>query len=282
LMNGLLKVPMQLFILFIGVMVFVVYQLTPPPLFFNRAELDRVRATNAAEVSRLEDRQARLFAEKREAIDQWLADPSAAEPVRSAEARMQVLRKETGALVARARPGADPKDADFIFMRFVLDHFPRGLIGLLVAVILSAAMSANSAALSSLGGTTVVDFYRPRHPDASDARTLAVARWSTAAWGVLAVGFATFASLLDNLIQAVNVLGSLFYGPMLGVFLTGFFLSKVGGRAAFWATVAGEIAVLATAASGKLGFLWYNVLGCAVVVGLAPVLQRVVAPPTPA
>jgi hypothetical protein len=136
-------------------------------------------------------------------------------------------------------------------------------------------MSANSAALSSLGATTVVDFYRPRHPDASDARTLAVARWSTAAWGLVAVAFASFASLLDNLIQAVNVLGSLFYGPMLGVFLVGFFVARVGGPAVFWATVAGEIVVLAAAAFGHLGFLWYNVLGCAVVVGLAPLLQRI-------
>ncbi|MGZ6071148.1 MAG: sodium:solute symporter [Myxococcaceae bacterium] len=281
LMNGLLKVPMQLFILFIGVMVFVVYQLTPPPLFFNRAELDRVRATHPVEVGRLEATQARLFAEKRQAIDAWIADPESVGALRAAEGKVQALRKETGALVARTHPGADSKDADFIFLRFVLDHFPRGLIGLLVAVILSAAMSANSAALSSLGGTTVVDFYRPRHPDAPDARTLAVARWSTAGWGIVAVVFATFASLLDNLIQAVNVLGSLFYGPMLGVFVVGFFIARVGGRAAFWATVAGEIAVLAAAAFGGVGFLWYNVLGCAVVVGLAPLLQRLWSRPSP-
>jgi SSS family solute:Na+ symporter len=281
LMNGLLKVPMQLFILFLGVMVFVVYQLSPPPLFFNRAELERVRASHPAEVASLEARHARLFAEKRQEIEAWIASPADASRLRETEAQVQALRKETGALVARTRPGADPKDADFIFLRFVLDHFPRGLIGLLVAVILSAAMSANSAALSSLGATTVVDFYRPRHPDAPDSRTLAVARWSTAAWGLVAVGFASFASLLDNLIQAVNVLGSLFYGPMLGVFLVGFFLSRVGGRAAFWATVAGEIAVLAAATFGSLGFLWYNVLGCAVVVGLAPLLQRVFPPSSP-
>src|SRR5262245_7017676 len=275
LMNGLLKVPMQLFILFLGVMVFVVYQLTPPPLFFNRAELERVRATHPTEVASLQARHERLFTEKRQEIDAWIANPADASRLRETEAQVQALRKETGALVARTRPGADPKDADFIFLRFVLDHFPRGLIGLLVAVILSAAMSANSAALSSLGATTVVDFYRPRHPDASDARTLAVARWSTAVWGLVAVAFASFASLLDNLIQAVNVLGSLFYGPMLGVFLVGFFIARVGGRAVFWATVAGEIVVLAAAAFGHLGFLWYNVLGCAVVVGLAPLLQRI-------
>ncbi|HMK71732.1 MAG TPA: sodium:solute symporter, partial [Myxococcaceae bacterium] len=281
LMNGLLKVPMQLFILFIGVMVFVYYQLSPPPLFFNRADLERVRERRGAEVARLEAAQAELFSAKRAAIERMLTPGAAVEQVtaarsevRAAEARTVALRKETGALVARTLPGADAKDADFIFLRFVLDNFPRGLIGLLVAVILSAAMSANSAALSSLGATTVVDFYRPRNPDASDAQTLRVARLSTALWGLVAVGFAAFASLLDNLIQAVNILGSLFYGPMLGVFLVGFFLARVGARAVFWAALVGEGVVLAAAAFGSIGFLWYNVIGCAVVVALAVALAR--------
>jgi len=172
----------------------------------------------------------------------------------------------------------DAKDADFIFLRFVLDHFPAGLVGLLVAVILSAAMSANSAALSSLGATTVVDLYRPRHPEATDAQTLRVARLATAGWGIVAVGFAGFASLLDNLIQAVNVVGSLFYGPMLGVFLVGFFLRRVRGNAAFAATLLGETAVLASALLGSMGYLWYNVIGCAVVVGLAPAIEAVLPP----
>jgi solute:Na+ symporter, SSS family len=280
LMNGLLKVPMQLFILFIGVMVFVFYQLNPPPLFFNRTELERVRQRQGPAVAQLEQAQAAVFAEKRAAIDRLLAPGAGPEAiaaarteVRTGEARLSSLRKEAGALVAKTLPGADPKDSDFIFLRFVLDHFPRGLIGLLVAVILSAAMSANSSALSSLGATTVVDFYKPRHPEATDRQTLRVARLSTAAWGLLAVGFAAFASLLDNLIQAVNILGSLFYGPMLGVFLVGFFLAGVRGRAAFWATFIGELVVLAAAALGRIGFLWYNVLGCLLVVGLAPLLQ---------
>jgi Na+/proline symporter len=280
LMNGLVKVPMQLFILFIGVMVFVFYQLSPPPLFFNGAALERLRERQGAEVARLEQAQSAAFAEKRAAIDRLLAPGASPQSVAEArsevrvdQARIAALRKEAGALAARTLPGVDAKDSDFIFLRFVLDHFPRGLIGLLVAVILSAAMSANSAALSSLGATTVVDFYRPRYPDASDVRTLRVARIATAGWGLVAVGFAAFASMLDNLIQAVNVLGSLFYGPMLGVFLLGFFLKRVGGTAAFWATLAGEAAVLAAAAFGNLGYLWYNVVGCSVVVAAAPLLQ---------
>ena len=220
LMNGFLKVPMQFFILFIGVMVFVFYQLSPPPLFFNRGTLETVRERSGADVARLENAYGTAFAEKRAAIDRMLAPSPAPEgtalaraEVRLQEARMEALRKEFGTLVERTLPGADRKDSDFIFLRFVLDHFPRGLVGLLVAVILSAAMSANSAALSSLGATTVVDFYKPRHPGATDAQTLRVARIATAAWGAVAVGFAGFASLLDNLIQAVNVVGSLFYGP---------------------------------------------------------------------
>jgi Na+/proline symporter len=280
LMNGFLKVPMQFFILFIGVMVFVFYQLSPPPLFFDRATLEGVRERSGADVTRLETAYGTAFAEKRVAIDRMLA-PSAAPAetaaaraeVRVQESRMESIRKEFGSLATRTLPGADRKDSDFIFLRFVLDHFPRGLVGLLVAVILSAAMSANSAALSSLGATTVVDFYKPRHPGATDAQTLRVARIATAAWGVVAVGFAGFASLLDNLIQAVNVVGSLFYGPMLGVFLVGFFLTRVRGRAALAATLAGEAAVLALAAFGNVGYLWYNVIGCALVVGLAPMFQ---------
>ncbi len=280
LMNGLLKVPMQLFILFIGVMVFVYYQLSPAPLFFNRTEWERTRARDGVAVAQLEQAHSAAFAEQRAAIDRLLATgaapaavATARSEVRADQARLATLRKQAGTLVARTLPGADSKDSDFIFLRFVLDHFPRGLIGLLVAVILSAAMSANSAALSSLGATTVVDFFRPRFPGANDRQTLLVARLATAGWGLLAVGFAAFASLLDNLIQAVNILGSLFYGPMLGVFLVGFFLRRVRGPAAFWATVLGEALVLAAAAFGKVGFLWYNVLGCLVVVGVAPLLQ---------
>jgi len=282
LLNGLVKVPMQFFILFIGVMVFVYYQLSPPPLFFDRTALEQARDRDRAGVERLERAHSRVFAEKRAAIERLLAPgagPAEVEAararVREEEARDVAVRREAGSLVARNVPGADAKDSDFIFLRFVLDHFPRGLLGLLVAAILSAAMSANSAALSSLGATTVVDFYKPRHPEATDAQTLRVARLATAAWGIVAVGFGGFASLLDNLIQAVNVLGSLFYGPMLGVFLLGFFVKGVRGSAAFAATAAAEAAVLTAAALGRVGYLWYNVIGCAAVLLLAPALEQV-------
>jgi Na+/proline symporter len=180
------------------------------------------------------------------------------------------LRKQTRAIISKAHPGVDSRDSDYIFIRFVLDHFPHGLIGLLVAVFLCAAMSSSAAALTALGSTTVVDFYRLSfRPNESDAHYLAAARGFTALWGALAVGFAGFAALLDNLIQAVNIVGSLFYGPMLGVFLAGFFTTRVRGGAAFASVLVGQAIVLLVFAFTGVGFLWYNVIGCFVVIATA-------------
>ena len=290
-LNGLIKIPMQLFILCVGVAVFVFYQLSPPPLSFNLAELGRAREVLPAEVGALEQSHAAAFTEKRAAIDRLTvalgqhdaaALATARTEVAAREKRLKDLRGQARALMTRAHPGADTKDSDFIFLRFVLDHFPAGLVGLLVAVILSAAMSANSGALSALGTTSVVDFFDPARPGATDPERLRAARLATAAWGAVAVGFAYTAALLDNLIQAVNVIGSLFYGPMLGVFLAGFFLKQVRGRAAFWAVLAGEAAVGVCAMRTEIGFLWFNVIGCAVVLLVAVGLEGVLHRPTPA
>jgi Na+/proline symporter len=148
-------------------------------------------------------------------------------------------------------------------------------VGLLVAMILCATMSSSAGALSALGSTSVVDFYRLSiRPGQSDAHYLLAARVFTATWGAFAVGFAGFAALLDNLIQAVNILGSLFYGPMLGVFLVGFFTRRVGARAAFAAPLVGQALVFAAFAFSKVGYLWYNVIGCGAVVGLALLASR--------
>jgi SSS family solute:Na+ symporter len=286
LMNGLVKVPMQVFVLFVGVMVFVFYQLTQPPLLFNHEALTRTRERVPTEVARLETTHAEAFTQKRSAIDRLLASDLAHDKtasararadVRESESRMRTARKQASALVAKVRPGVDAKDADYIFIRFVLDQFPHGLIGLLIAVILCAAMSSSAGALSALGSTTVVDFYRLSfRPNQSDAHYLTAARVSTALWGAFAVGFAGFAALLDNLIQAVNILGSLFYGPMLGVFALGFLTKSVRGTSAFIATLGGQASVLLVFAFSQISFLWYNVIGCAVVValGLALLVAR--------
>ncbi|HKD43953.1 MAG TPA: sodium:solute symporter [Myxococcaceae bacterium] len=277
LFNALVKVPMQFMILLVGVIVFVFYQFNPPPVFFNEAELNRIRSTPvAAELQEIESAYGRAFLEKKNVLDEWLSTPHwrssspAGRDLKSVEAKLRGIRERAKDLIAKADPRAERNDADYVFISFVLKHFPPGLVGLLVAVVLCAAMSATAAALNALGTTTVVDFYqRTVKPGASNDHYLLAAKLFTVFWGIVGVLFAAFASLLDNLIQAVNILGSIFYGPMLGVFLVGFFLKRVGGTPVFWATLLAQLIVVIVFRYSTLGFLWYNVIGCAAVVVLS-------------
>lgn len=290
LLNGLVKIPMQFFILLCGLMVFVFYQFHQPPVFFHTAELSRVRdSAHASELRAVESAYATAFASKQRELDRFIAaraaKDSAGELVArqgllAAEASGKALREKAKQLIQKARPGAETKDADYIFITFVKEHFPVGLVGLLVAVIFCAAMSATASALTALGATTVVDFYkRTLRPAESDAHYLRAAKLFTVFWGVLAMLFAAFASLLDNLIQAVNILGSIFYGPTLGVFVAGFFLKRVRGTAVFVSLILGQLAVISTFALTKIGFLWYNVIGCAAVLLLSLALSLRPSPP---
>jgi Na+/proline symporter len=279
LMNGLVKVPMQLMILGVGVLVFVFFQFHRPPVFWNGPELAVVRTSDKApSLAELESKHAALFDEKRVLIDSWLASPQAREPVeaqlRAVEAKAKAVRDDTRKLVKSVSPRANVKDADYVFLTFVMQNFPPGLVGLLLAVILSAAMSATASALNALGTTTVVDFYkRSFKPAATDDERVRAGKLFTIGWGALAMAFAMFASQLDNLIQAVNILGSIFYGPMLGVFLVGFFFAKARGTPVFIATLLAQAAVIATFLASEIGFLWYNVIGCLGVVVFTGAIQ---------
>jgi SSS family transporter len=273
LFNGLLKVPMQLVILFIGVMVFVFYQFERPPLFFHEATRERVAATeHAGEWAALEAAHDQTFAAKRAAVQGFLAardtgddgaQSAARAELRTLHQRAGELRAEGRRVIAVALPGAETKDTDYVFLGFVLGYLPAGLVGLLVAVILTAAMSSTAGELSALGTTTTMDLWRRSfRPDATDRQTLVASKLFTVGWGFLAIAFATFASLIDNLIQAVNILGSLFYGTVLGIFLAAFFLKRTTGAAVFWSALAAEAVVLALFFATDVGFLWYNVVGC--------------------
>lgn len=280
LFNGLVKVPMQFFILLVGLMVLVFYQFHQPPIFFNTTELAQVRSSpQAAELRTLESSYAQAFASKQHELDRLLTarrtgdapgEAAARAGLLAAQGQAGELRAAAKQLIQKAHPRAESKDADYIFITFVKDHFPPGLVGLLIAVIFCAAMSATASALNALGATTVVDFYkRSLKPAASDRHYLIAAKLFTVLWGVLAMLFAAFASLLDNLVQAVNILGSIFYGPTLGVFLVGFFLPRVRGTAVFIALIVAQLLVILTFALTTVGFLWYNVIGCAAVLVLA-------------
>jgi SSS family solute:Na+ symporter len=279
LFNGLLKVPMQALILFVGVMVFVFNQLNPTPVFFNEFELARAyHSPRAAEMHALADAHetaARRTRDEIEALRVALdASPreggavaTAEQHVRAAAAADAALRRQAKTLIAAAVPHPESNDADYIFISFVLANLPRGLIGLLLAVIFCAAMSSTASELTALGGCTIVDFYkRNLRPNETDAHYVRMAKIFTASWGVLAIVFAAFAALVDNLIQAVNILGSLFYGTILGIFLVAFFVRRVRATPVFVAALISEALVITVWLTTSVGYLWFNVIGCAVVV----------------
>jgi solute:Na+ symporter, SSS family len=288
--NAVLKIPMQFSILLLGALVFVFYQFETPPVFFNQPEWRRqVEGPDAAKFQSIEARHAAAHAEKRETIQVWLAarsggDAGAESAARSAmlgaERAAEAVRGEAKAALAAADPLAKTKDSDYVFITFILSYFPHGAIGLLVAVMFSAALSSKASELNALATTTTIDFWRRFRPLAAvdEVRNVRVTKWFTAFWGILAVAFALFASLSENLIEAINILGSLFYGVVLGIFLVALFLKRVGGTAVFWAAVAAQLLVFVLFCSLNIGYLWYNFIGCAACVVLSLALHGLTGP----
>lgn len=279
LFNAILKVPMQFFILFTGVMVFVFYQFEKPPLFFNRPILARAeQGAHGPQLAALQARYDLAFAEQAAAVHRLTKEPkspAAGAFVRQTQQHLESIRNEVKQTLKAADPKLETNDADYVFISFVLRYLPHGVIGLLIAVIFCAAMSSSASELNALGSTTVVDFYRPLlRPDASEAHYLFVSELCTALWGGVAISFALFANLVENLIQAINILGSIFYGSILGIFLVAFFLRFVRGSAVFFAAILSQAFVLVLFYSTKIGYLWYNLIGCAAVCLLSAVLER--------
>jgi len=280
LFNGMFKVPMQFVILFIGVMVFVFYLFVRPPVFFNPPTLAKVAASEKApELAGLERRWDQALDKQRAAATGFVAaldgpgEAGARAELRAAHAATADLRKEARALVARAAPGAETRDSDYIFISFVLGYMPMGLIGLLIAVIFCAAMSSISSELAALGATSSSDLYMRLRGRTHEQGGVRVSKLFTVLWGAIAIGFATYASLLDNLIQAVNILGSIFYGTILGLFVVAFFIRNVTATPVLIGALVAQSTVLALFFLSDIGFLWYNVIGCAIVVVVSLVLQ---------
>jgi Na+/proline symporter len=280
LFNAVAKIPMQFFILFIGAMVFVFYLFTPAPMLFQRAELQRIgtRSEYPAVQARYDQAlDARRTAALALVEARHTDDPAAQErqkaAYRAAQREIDGARAQASQLVELAGGEKGFRDTNYIFLTFVTRYLPVGLVGLVIAVIFAATMSASSGEINSLATVTVVDLYR-RHwrRDASDHHYVKASRWATLFWGVYAVIFAGWVHRLGALIVAVNKVGSLFYGSLLGCFVLALFFRKVGGTAAFVGMLAGEVAILATACFTDVSWLWYNVIGCAVVVGTALVV----------
>ena len=283
--NGVLKVPMQFIILFIGAMVFVFYQFVTPPLFFNPVETAALKSgPTATAYAGLEADQARLAGEKRESLKKMLAAIEARNDadLKSASQALQRtreselgLRRDVLQLVKKRDPLAETNDTNYIFLSFVTHYLPVGLVGLILAAILSASMSASSAELNALASVTVLDIYkRILKKNAPERHYLLASKMATVFWGIYAICFAQFANHLGSLIEAVNILGSLFYGTILGMFLVAFYFKKIGGQATFIAAIVAELSVLACYFFTKIPYLWFNVIGCLILVSFANILNR--------
>jgi Na+/proline symporter len=292
LINGMVKVPMQFFILFVGAMVFVFYQFIAPPLFFNTVQRAKVATSKyAKDYEQLEARHRQQFIEKRADVQTLLkamrahdnaGAAAATDALRMVQARETATRAAAAALIGRTQPGADNSDTNYIFLTFVIDFLPAGVVGLVLAAIFCAAMSATSSGLNSLASTTVVDIFRRLgKPHATDAECVRLSKLATIAWGLFAIGFAEFANKLGSLIEAVNKLGSLFYGTILAIFLLAFYTKRVSGTAAFLGALIGEAAVVWCALFTDMAWLWWNVIGCVVGVVAALLVQTVVAEQKP-
>ncbi len=268
LFNATFKVPIQFFILFIGAMVFVFFLFVRPPILFHPVEMERLRQT--AEFPGIEARYNQSFERRRAAAESVKSarDESSRAP---AVSEFRAAQREFDSVRTDAKKFAKEKnDQNYIFLTFVTHYLPVGVVGLVLAVIFTAAMSSISGEINSLATVTVIDVYR-RHfqPESSDRHYLIASRIATAFWGCFAMAFATFAYNFGALIEAVNQVGSLFYGGMLGVFVLAFFVRRVGGNGAFYGVLAGEAAIFAAAKFTSITFLWYNVIGCLVVIAVA-------------
>jgi solute:Na+ symporter, SSS family len=285
--NAVLKIPMQFVILMVGAFLFVFYQFAPHPVFFNQTEWRR--HAEDGRFRAIEDQHAGAVAQSQSAIRAWLQASASGDAARELRARATMItaddrtrgiRAEAKAALLAADPRAKTKDSDYVFITFIVTQLPHGAVGLVVAVMFAAALSSKASELAALGTTTTIDFWRQLRPlaAADEARNVRVARRFTALWGVVAVAFALFAGFAENLIEAINILGSIFYGVLLGLFVVAFFLRQVGGSAVFFAAVTAEAVVIAMYFSLNIGYLWYNLIGCAMCIAFSVALQAVLPP----
>ncbi|MEQ9288335.1 MAG: sodium:solute symporter [Cyclobacteriaceae bacterium] len=281
--NAVLKIPMQFFILLTGALIYVFYIFYPPPVHFNTTSLDAVKeAGKGNELSLIESEHNQL-AEKRKqsALDYRDAIKNGRSDIDRLGTELQenasALDKKRGemkSLISSVDPAIKTKDSDYVFLTFILEYLPHGLIGLLIAVIFSAAMSSTSSEINALASTTVVDFYKNiLNKDASDKVYLRASKLLTVGWGGLAIAFAFLAHLSENLIEMVNILGSIFYGNILGIFLVAFFVKFVKGHAVFVAAIISQLTIFTLFLTTSIGYLWYNLIGCALTILLGMLIQ---------
>jgi Na+/proline symporter len=274
LFNGLLKVPMQFFILLVGIMVFVFYQFNSAPLNFNPKATEAViNSEYASEYKALENQYRKIEEDKKALVLNGVQESDKAQ-IKTLEAQSVAIKENAKKIIEKADDSVETNDKDYVFIHFILNNLPRGLIGLLLAVILSAAMSSTASELNALASTTAIDLYKRNvKEEKTDAHYVKMSKWFTFGWGILAILIACVANLVENLIELVNIIGSIFYGNVLGIFLLAFFVDFVRGKAVFIAAIITQILIIAVFFLDWLPYLWLNLLGCALVMGIAILIQ---------
>ena len=280
--NGLLKIPMQFFILLVGVMVFVFYQFNSSPLHFNPSAVnDVLNSPYATQYLDLQDQKYTLEkAIKEQQLSYAVLDNQSQKQtilldIKALQSQEDQLRATSKELIKKANPKAETNDKDYVFIHFILNNLPRGLIGLLLAVILSAAMSSTASELNALGSTTTIDLYRRNNQSRSDKHYLRASKGFTMLWGIIAIVVACVANLFENLIELVNIIGSIFYGNVLGIFLLAFFFTYVKSRAVFIAAIITQGIIVYIWWIDLMPYLWLNVVGATLVIAIAFILQVV-------
>ena len=280
--NGLLKIPMQFFILLVGVMVFVFYQFNSSPLHFNPSAVnDVLNSRYAGQYQELQNKKNTLeLAIKEQQLNYAVLDNQGQKQtvlldIKALQQQEDQLRIASKELIKKANPKAETNDKDYVFIHFILNNLPRGLIGLLLAVILSAAMSSTASELNALGSTTTIDLYRRNNQGRSDKHYLIASKGFTMLWGIIAIGVACVANLFENLIELVNIIGSIFYGNVLGIFLLAFFFTYVKSRAVFIAAIITQGIIVYIWWIDLMPYLWLNVVGATLVIAIAFILQVV-------
>ena len=273
-MNGILKIPMQFFILLVGVMVFIFYQFEPSPINFNPKAVAAVKKSEVAEAFNLLELKNKATQKKiRTKLLNNTLSASFQEEITQLNTTEKAQRQEAKDLIKSVDPSLETNDKDYVFISFILGHLPTGLIGLLLAVIFSAAMSSTASELNALAATTTIDLYQRNVLEKSPAHYVTVSKGFTLLWGIIAILFASVGNLFENLIQLVNIIGSVFYGTILGIFLVAIFIKHVKGQAVFWAAIISEGIVLLLFSNNVVSFLWLNLIGAILTLLFALLLQ---------
>ena len=285
-MNGLVKIPMQFFILLIGVMVFTFYQFHQSPIFFNKVEVNSIQNSEYKEdFNAIEKAYVLAHTEKQVEVNKLVeaihsedeqAINTARTNVQAADKKSNAIRKEATALMQKNNPKADVNDTNYIFLNFITTQLPIGVVGLLIAIIFLASMGSMASGLNSLASTTIIDFYkRLFKKEETDKSYLSASRWTTVIWGLFCIMVAFYASRVGNLIEAVNILGSLFYGTILGIFLVAFYMKHISGTAVFYAALFAEAFIVYAWITDLTAFLWLNVIGCLLVMAFSFLIQLI-------